>query len=108
MITGSEQEHVPVAAIFNWFWGSIATASILLAIVFRKGIQTASEPRWVILAALTAGIWLAVIFTSIFAPYHVTGSDPTQTPVAVLMGPVIAAVATAFVSGFVALAGSRD
>jgi hypothetical protein len=53
------------------------------------------------MAVAIASIWLAVALTSIFAPDLVTGTDPTQVPIAAIISPVVGAIATGFVCGFV-------
>lgn len=102
-VSGSEQEHIPIAAIANWFWGAISTGFVLLALVVRRKSPEGQEQAWRALAVVVTVIWLAVIFTSIFAPDAETGSDPTRIPVATMMGPIIATVATGFAAGFAAL-----
>ncbi len=102
-VSGSEQEHIPIAAIANWFWGAISTGFVLLALIVRRKSPEGQEQAWRALAVVVAVIWVAVIFTSIFAPDAETGSDPTRIPVAAMMGPIIATVATGFAAGFAAL-----
>lgn len=94
-VSGSEQEHIPIAAI--------STGFVLLALVVRRKQRQGQEQAWRALAVVVAVIWVAVIFTSIFAPDAETGSDPTRIPVAAMMGPIIATVATGFAAGFAAL-----
>ena len=46
-------------------------------------------------------IWLAVALTSIFTPELVTGTDPTRVPIAAIISPVVGAIGTGIVCGFV-------
>ncbi len=101
-VSGSEQEHIPIAAIANWFWGAISTGFVLLALVVRRRDRQGQEQAWRVLAAVVVVIWVAVTLTSIFAPDAETGSDPTRIPVAAMMGPIVATVATGFAAGFAA------
>lgn len=104
MITGSEREHIPVAAFADWLWAGMATALVLLA-VSRRG-SGASRALWTGMTIAVAGIWLTVLVVSVFAPEMETGSDPTVIPIAALVAPIAGSIATAFVSVFVA--GSPD
>lgn len=97
LVSGTEQDHIPIAAIGNWFWGAVSTGFVLLVLVARRGPSAGQESAWMAFAATIASIWVAVIFTSIFGPELVTGSDPTRIPVAAMVGPVAATVATGIV-----------
>ncbi len=89
LVTGSEQEQLPLAAMLHWIWGSIAIGYLAAAGPGR------SDPT---LAISVAVLWLAVAATSIFAPSLVTGSDPTSVPIAALVAPVVGAITTGFLS----------
>ncbi len=102
LIHGSEQEHLKIAAVTWWFWGSIATAFAVVPAAVRRREAAANDGLWFVLAGATAAIWLAATLLSIFTPRQVTGSDPTQFPVAAAFAPVVAMVLTGFVAGFVA------
>jgi hypothetical protein len=105
MVTGSEHDRLPVAALGTWFWGASATAFVLLAVARAgPGSTQAGSPG---LAIGVLGIWLAVALASIFVPEMVTGSDPTRIPMAALIAPVAGAIGTGFLSVFVAGSG-RD
>jgi hypothetical protein len=92
LISGTEQEHVPIAAITTWFWGTVATGFVLFATAFPTHDQTV---RWG-LTIVVLGIWGAVAAASIFAPSIVSGTDPATVPIAALIGPVAGAIATGF------------
>lgn len=107
LVSGTEQEHIPVAAITIWFYAGLATAFVLLAAAVRGKVARA-EPTPLMLGAITAGIWFVVAAASIFAPVMETGSDPTRVPIAALVAPIVGLVATAFVSIFVAGGGGSE
>jgi hypothetical protein len=67
MVTGSEREHLPIAAMTVWLWGAVATAYLLL---------TPDEWSTVGWATGVAGVWLAVLLVSVASPEMVTGSGP--------------------------------
>jgi hypothetical protein len=103
LIHGSEQEHLPIAAITWWFWGAIATAFALVPSLARHPSATERREAWFALASTTTGIWLLAALLSIFTERRVTGSDPTQFPVAAVAAPIIAMVATGIVAAVVAM-----
>jgi hypothetical protein len=93
MVTGSEQEHLPVAAFGTWFWGLVATGGYLWAMGRLRG-NASRRPIWTGLAVATLAIWLIATVLSIALPVVETGSDPTQIPIGAMIGPVAAAVLT--------------
>ena len=90
MVTGSEQEHLPIAVLTVWLWAAVSTAYILM------GTRT-SEVSTASLVMSVSVIWIAVAIASIAAPMMVTGTDPTQIPIAVLVAPVVGATTTGLV-----------
>jgi hypothetical protein len=102
LITGAEQDHIALPAIFAWIWGAIATAFVVMPVGLRRNESTA-DGWWYALAAVTAAIWLGVALVSILTPREVTGSDPTQNPVGAMAAPIVGMIGTALVAGFVAL-----
>jgi hypothetical protein len=67
LISGSEQEHVPIAAITTWLWGTIATGFVLSGAAFPTRDPTtvpiASGPMAGAIAtgfACLAAAWSAV------------------------------------------------
>jgi hypothetical protein len=89
MVTGSQQEHLPIAAFTDWLWGAAAIG--YLAFV-RRG---RSDPT---LGISVTVLWAAVALTSIFAPEFITGSDPTSIPIAAMIAPVIGTIVTGFLA----------
>jgi hypothetical protein len=112
MVHGSEQEHLPIAALTGWLWGSVASAFILIAVVIGYGrSRVGRHEAWTLLALATVVIWAAVTIVSISTPRLVTGTDPTKIPLAAMIAPVVGTVATGFASGAAALlsaAGSQS
>jgi hypothetical protein len=105
MITGSEHEHIPLAALTDWFSGAIASALVLTAVSRRGNAQPAV---WAAVAVAISGIWIAVLLASTLSPSLVTGTDPTTIPIAAFIAPLIGAISTAFVCVFAAGAGSSE
>ena len=93
MVHGSEQQSLPIAALVNWFWGLIASAFVLVPALTRR--QAPDHPLWPVLAGTVVVAWVAVTLISIFTPRLVTGSDPTQIPLAAMIAPVVGAFVTA-------------
>ena len=89
MISGSEQEHLPLGLITVWLWASAATAYALMT------PRRASLTGW---SLAVAGMWFVTLMVGLFAPELVTGSDPTRIPLAVLMAPPVAALLTGMLS----------
>lgn len=106
LITGTEQEHIPLAAIIDWFYAALATGLVLMA--FGRRSPGASRSLWLGFTVAIGGIWFVVAVASIFAPSIETGTDPTTLPIAALASPIAGVIATAFVSVFVAGSGSES
>jgi hypothetical protein len=102
MITGSQHEHIPVAAFSFWLYAAIATAFVLMAASAGGQVDEVEASPWSALFIAIASIWGVVATTSIFAPTMVTGTDPTTIPMAAFAAPVAGVLATAFVAVFVA------
>jgi hypothetical protein len=104
MVTGSQQEHLNVAALANWFWGLLSTMFLLRATVFRppRLERHEEEAVWIWSSVAVGGVWLAVAVISIFTPAFVTGSDPTRLPLAAILAPIVATAIIRFASEFVA------
>jgi hypothetical protein len=105
MVSGSEQEHLPIAAFTTWLWGVLGTAIF----VWGMGRLRRSTVRetWVALTSATVVIWLLGAVVAIAGPEFVTGSDPTRIPLAAFLAPIGAVVLTGF-AGVVAYEFGRD
>lgn len=93
MVTGSEQQHMPVATATSWRWGRVATIALLWGIGRLRG-STARRPRWTGLAAATPVLWLVARMVSVTSPVVETGTDPTQLPVGAMVPPLATTVLT--------------
>jgi hypothetical protein len=93
MVTGSEHQHLPVAALGSWFWGLVATGAFLWAMGRLRG-NAARRLIWTGLTVATLAIWLVATVAAIALPVVVTGSDPTRIPVGAMVAPVAATVLT--------------
>jgi hypothetical protein len=94
LVSGSEQEHLPVAAITAWFWGGIGTVVLLLAMGRLRG-RPRWQPIWVGLSVPTLVIWTVATILAVALPVIETGTDPTRIPVAAIVAPIAAAMLTA-------------
>ena len=94
MVTGSEQQHLPVAAFATWFWGGVGTLVLLWAMGRLRG-SASWQPIWIGLSVVTLGIWALATILAITLPVMVTGTDPTRIPFAAIFAPVAAAMLTA-------------
>jgi hypothetical protein len=100
LISGTGEEHVPLAAILDWFYATLATGLVLMA--FGRRSPGASRSLWLGFTLAIGGIWFVVAVASILAPSIVTDTDATTVPIAALASPLAGVIATAFVSVFVA------
>ncbi len=99
LVSGGEQEHLPLAAFGTWLWGLIGTAGVLWA-MNRLRWKAERKPIWIGFAVAVIGMWLAATLLSIYLPVLETGSDPTQVPLAALFAPLGAALLTALAGIF--------
>jgi hypothetical protein len=97
LVSGTQQDHVPLAALIAWLWGGSATASVLLA--FRRTTQE-GRSVWMGISIAVVAIWLTVALVSIFVPQWVSGTDPTRLPIGALIAPVGGSIATKFIANF--------
>jgi hypothetical protein len=105
MVSGSEQEHLPVAAFGTWLWGLVSTGGFLWAMGKLRG-DAARRPIWIGLSVATLTVWLVATILSITLPVVETGSDPTRLPIAAMVTPIAAAVVTVL-AGIIAGVFSR-
>jgi hypothetical protein len=94
LVSGSEQEHLPVAAFTTWFWGVAGTLVFLWAMGRLRG-SARWQPIWIGLSVVTLGIWAVATILGITLPVMETGTDPTRIPFAAIFAPVAAAMLTA-------------
>jgi hypothetical protein len=92
-VSGSQQEHLPMAAFTTWFWGGVGTAIFLWAMGKLRGNAT-WRPIWIGLSIVTLVAWAAATAIGIAAPVLETGSDPTQIPFGAFFAPVAAVMLT--------------
>jgi hypothetical protein len=98
LVTGSQHEHLHIAAFFNWLWGAGATGQVVVAYTeLNRRNAPISRTLWLTLALGVSGAWLAVLLVSIFGPAFVTGSDPTILPLAAMISPIAGVIVTAFI-----------
>jgi hypothetical protein len=103
LVSGSEQQHLPVAAFSTWLWGAGATTAVLVAVV-RLAARRGDQAYSAVVAGTTAVLWLAAVPVSVFAPSMQTGSDPTTIPLAALVAPMVAAAGAVLVAVAVTIA----
>jgi hypothetical protein len=94
LVSGSQQEHLPVAAFATWFWGAVGTLVLLWAMGRLRG-SARWQPIWIGLTVVTIALWALATILAITLPVMVTGTDPTRIPVAALFAPPAAAMLTA-------------
>jgi hypothetical protein len=85
MVTGSEQDHLPIAAVSVWPWTVVATAYVLMA---------ARRPASAWLVGSVGVVWVSVLVAGVAAPVMVTGTDPTRIPIGAILAPIGGALAT--------------
>lgn len=97
LVSGSEQEHLPLAAFITWIWGLMGTIGYLWGMSQLRG----SLERRVLWTGLTLAvilIWGAATLLSVLMPTWETGSDPTSLPVWAIALPLAAALFTLLAS----------
>jgi hypothetical protein len=93
MVTGSEQQHLAVAALSTWVWGVVGTGAFFWAMGGLRG-RAAAQPVWIGLGVATLVVWLVATVLSITLPVAETGSDPTRLPIGAMISPIAAALLT--------------
>jgi putative oligomerization/nucleic acid binding protein len=94
--TGYIRQHSPVAAYTGWIWAVIAIAMVLPAAMQGIRAKVTDRVPWTMLGLGAGGIWLAVMFISIFTPVMVTGTAPwlTWVPLASILSVIAGLVLT--------------
>ncbi len=77
LVSGTEQDHVPITALTMWIWGAIATGFVVMTGTMGRGVV---DGRWRGLGIAVGAIWAVVAIASIWTPELVTGTDPTRVP----------------------------
>jgi hypothetical protein len=98
-VSGSEQEHIKIAAMVNWLWGLLATVGVLRMLRHRD-VQKAEASTWIALGTGVGAIWVTMTLVSILVPEIETGSDPTRIPLAAVIAPIVAMVLTRYLAEF--------
>jgi hypothetical protein len=93
LVSGSEQNHVPIAALLTWLWGLIASRSLAVTLVGERNRPGRLHDVWLLVAGVTVA-WTAATVFAVFGPEIVTGSDPTHIPISALLAPIAAMVVT--------------
>jgi len=94
LVSGSEQEHLPIAAFSTWFWGGVGTLVFLWA-MGRLRDDARWRSTWTGLSIVTLALWALATILAVALPVFETGSDPTQIPFAAMFAPLAAAMLTA-------------
>ena len=97
LVSGSEQEHLPLAAFLTWIWGLIATFGFLWGMSKLRG-SAERKSLWVGLTIAVIIIWGIATLFSIASPTWETGSDPTTLPAWAIVLPLAAALVTVLAS----------
>ena len=93
MVSGSEQQHMPVAAFATWIWGAVATYGMTRYwVAARRDPERGQLHRQ--LSVAVAGLWLVAAAIAVLGPVMVTGSDPTRIPFCAMFAPIVATVLT--------------
>lgn len=93
LVSGSQQEHLPLAAFTTWLWGAIGTGAVLLTMTRLRGDANA-QPIWTGYGAAVVLIWVVATVLALALPEFETGSDPTLIPFGAIFAPLGAAVLT--------------
>ncbi len=103
LVSGSQQERLPIAAFVTWIWGALATWLVLNVLTRRRESPGEERTIWMGMAVSTTVIWLIVAVIGIFGPVLVAGSDPTRLPLAALVAPAGGTIVTGLAGQFLAL-----
>jgi hypothetical protein len=94
LVTGTTQDHFPLALVVGALAGLVATGYVLKAMI--RGLGSAA--RGAVYALLNVAIWAAVALVAIYVPEMVTGTDPTRLPLAAVIAPIAGAILTRIVT----------
>jgi hypothetical protein len=93
---GYTHQHVLLAAYSGWIWPVVALALVLPTAMQGIRAKVTDRVPWTMLGLGAGGIWLAVMFISIFTPVMVTGTAPwiTEVPLASFISVIAGVVLT--------------
>jgi hypothetical protein len=93
---GYVHQHVPLAAYMGWIFDVIAIAMVLPTAMQGIRAKVTDRVPWTMLGLGAGGIWLAVMFISIFTPVMVTGTAPwiTEVPLASILSVIAGLILT--------------
>jgi putative oligomerization/nucleic acid binding protein len=93
---GYTHQHIPLVAFSSWIWYVIALAMVLPAAMKGMRAKVTDRPAWTVLGLGAGGIWLTVMFISIFVPVTVVGTAPWLTwfPFAAMFAPLGGVIVT--------------
>ncbi len=97
LVSGSQQERLPLALFVTWIWGLVASIGYLWGMSRLRGAAS-RQPLWIGLVVAVGAIWGVAAIASVALPVWETGSDPTRLPVWALAAPVGAALLTTLAS----------
>lgn len=93
LVSGSEQQHLPIGALTTWVWGTIAT--VAQGAFGASAVRSHRINAWFVAQpAVTTVAWGIAVIASVFAPPMRTGSDPTIVPIAALIAPIAGCAVT--------------
>ena len=107
LVSGTTQDHVPLAAVLAWIWGVIASRSVASAVIRRRrspGVGAAAR----LLAIAVSAIWAIATIVGVFGTEWVTGTDPTTSPISAIIAPIAALVLTQLVVQLITAFDSDD
>jgi hypothetical protein len=97
LVSGSQQEHLPLAMFVTWIWGLVASIGYLWGMSRLRG-AAARRRLWIGLVIFVAVTWGIATVVSVAMPVWETGSDPTRLPLWALVAPIGAALITTLAS----------
>ena len=97
LVSGSQQEHLPLALFVTWIWGLVASIGYLWGMSKLRGAAS-RRPLWIGLVVAVMAIWGVATIVSLVLPVWETGTDPTRLPVWALAAPIGATLLTTLAS----------